>query len=559
MRDSTGRSCYPQTMAWRIDPRIIVTTSGAALLLACTDRPANGDEATASTTDTTSAATTTGPATTTGDTTDTPTSTSPTTSSTGPDPSTSTTNTSTTDPVATGSTTSATDSTTDTGESTAEPPPVGCNDCDALWELDGPLIVHPQSDFAALQCLGVVHGQMTVTGDLTAQQLAPLCHLEIVEDSLTIEFNTVLTDLSSFAGLKDAESLRLWQLPALTAVSGLTSLRNVPRIEISETGATALGSVGTNYNGFQYLDLFGNPALTDVSAIVEWGFHQDPPNSITIRDHAALTDLSDLEDLFAVASSSFSFELQNAPALTSLAGLGTASNGDIALYDLPLVTDLQPLSQIQTISLHLRNIPLTSLAGLGSLKSGILWLEDMPLLTSLNGLGPLAKGSVELWRLPKLGSLEGLEKFATGNISFIDLPLVSSLAPLGGFVEADTFTIYGMPLVTSLTGLDNLGSAHSLSIGDCVNAGTSGMDGLTSLAGLGALTSATNFTVSNNAKLTSLSGVGSLSVVSQVLAVINNPKLPKAAFDALLVQVDEPFNTCFGDWGACACFEILPP
>lgn len=158
-----------------------------------------------------------------------------------------------------------------------------------------------------------------------------------------------------------------------------------------------------------------------------------------------------------------------------------------------------------------------------------------------------------------LGSLKGLDKFATGTVSFIDLPLVTSLAPLVGLVDAGSLVLQGMPLVTSLAGRDNLETAFTVSIGDCINEGTSGMDGLTSLTGLGSLTSTGEFMVTNSKKLTSLAGVGALAVVSGRLAIINNPKLPKAAFDALLVQVDEPAMTCFGDWGVCDCIEIMPP
>lgn len=257
-----------------------------------------------------------------------------------------------------------------------------------------------------------------------------------------------------------------------------------------------------------------------------------------IRNSAALTDLSSLASLFAAADHSLSFALQDAPALTSPAGLGTASKGSYELADLPLLTDLQPLSQVKTLdALSLRNIP----------------------LTSLTGLGPLVGGSVRFQTLPVLGSLKGLDKFATGTVSFIDLPLVTSLAPLVGLVDAGSLVLQGMPLVTSLAGRDNLETAFTVSIGDCINEGTSGMDGLTSLTGLGSLTSTGEFMVTNSKKLTSLAGVGALAVVSERLAIINNPKLPKAAFDALLVQVDEPAMTCFGDWGVCDCIEIMPP
>jgi hypothetical protein len=534
----------------------------ALLLFACTDRPAvDTADSTASTTGgSTGAAPTSDPPTDTGlPTTDTsptdPVTTDPGTTGPGTTATTTTapTDTDTTDGTTTGLTA------TDTGSSsTGDPPPGVCSRCDTLVALDAPLFIDPTTDISQFGCVESVSKEVSIAGDLTAEQLAPLCHLRVVGQTLTIKDNAILTDLAPFAAVEQVQGLRLLNLPALTAVSGMTGLKDADNINIHKTGVKALGSFAPDFTGIKVLSLFGNLELADLSAMVEWGLQGDF-QSIVIRSSPALTDLSELAPLFAVADHSFAFELQDAPALTSLAGLGAASKGDYALVDLPLLTDLQALSQVKTLdALYLRNIPLTSLAGLGSLQSVSLTLEDMPVLTSLDGLGPLTSGIVRLWHLPVLASIAGLEKFTTGTVSFIDLPLVSSLAPLSGLVQADFLALQGMPLVTSLAGLDNLETAISLSIGDCVNEGTSGMDGLTSLTGLGALTSASEFMVTNSAKLTSLSGVGALSVVSERLAVINNPKLPEAAFAALLTQVDEPAMTCFGDWGVCDCIEIIP-
>ena len=546
----------------------------ALLLFACTDRPAlETADSTASTTgESTSAAPTSDPPTgTTTPATDTPaTDTNPTDTST---TDTSTTDAGTTGPGTTATTTTATTSTdttdgtttdltaTDTGSSsTGEPPQPGvCSPCETLTVLDGPMLIDPTTDIAQFGCVGTVMGAVSIAGDLTAEQLAPLCHLTVVGSALSIKNNTVLTDLSPFAAVEKVKTLTLFGLPALTAVSGMTALEEAGDIDIGQTGAKALGTFSPQFTGITHLDISGNPALSDISAMVQWGLG-DSFQSIVIQNSPGLKDLSGIADLFAAADHDFSFTLHGAPGMTSLAGLGSAAGGTYEFADLPLVTDLQPLAQVKTLgSLSLRNIPLTSLAGLGSLQSARLTLQKMPKLTSLEGLGSLATGDVFLWDLPVLASLAGLEKFTSGGLTFIDLPLVTSLAPLSGLVDGKSVHMQGMPLVTSLAGLDNLETALSLSIGDCVNEGTSGMDGLTSLAGLGALTTAGEFMVTNSKKLTSLAGVGALTVVSERLAIINNPKLPKAAFDGLLAQVAEPPLTCFGDWGVCDCIEITPP
>ena len=110
----------------------------------------------------------------------------------------------------------------------------------------------------------------------------------------------------------------------------------------------------------------------------------------------------------------------------------------------------------------------------------------------------------ELHDAPALTSLAGLGTASKGHFDFAELPLVTDLQPL--------------------TGVKTLGAL-----------------------------------VTNSAKLTSLAGVDKLGAVSERLAIINNPKLPKAAFDALIAKVVEPAMHCFGDWGVCDCIGIRSP
>ena len=544
--------------------RPLLALAPAVLLLACPDRPAldTPDSTASSTGESTDATPSTA-----GPTTDTPTgTTTPTTSSTSPTDTTDTTD--ATDTTATASTaTSPTDATTttdattagltatDTGSSTTgDPPPAKeCPPCDQLIALDGPIEIDPITDLSQFGCLGTVSGHITISGDLSAEQLAPLCHLHTVTGSLDIRENAVLTDLTPFAAVESVGFLQLWELPALTAVAGMTGLKDASHSLIYKTGAKTLGSFAPDFKGIEYLRIESNAALADLSALAAWGLIGNIP-TIDIRDSAALTDLSSLAELFAAAGSSFRFNLQNAPALTSLAGLEAASKGHYQLAELPLITDLQPLSTVTTLgSLRLRDIPLKNLAGLGSLQLAGLGLEAMPLLTSLDGLGPLTSGEVELIHLPKLTSLQGLESWTTGSLLLIDLPLVPSLAPLGAYTGGPWIQIYGLPLVPSLTGLDKLQSAQTLMIGDCLDGGTQGMASLTSLKGLGSLTTVGELLITNSPKLTSLAGPDKLGAVTERLAIVNTPKLPQAAFDAFVAQVVEPEMSCFGDWGICDC------
>lgn len=469
------------------------------------------------------------------------------------------TSTSTTDGGATGASATDTADPGTGGSTTVDPPPGGCGPCDRTWVHDGNLEIGAASDLSQFACMTAVNGDLNITGDLSGEQLAPLCNLRKVEGWLSIKMNTLLTDLSPFSQLEETQVLNLWKLPGLTAVTGLTSLREVREIDIDETGATTLGSFSPQFTGFDTLHIYDNPALTDLSAIVGWGLKGDA-QFVQLYKNPEIVDLTDLAELFAAAGPDFSFEMSDMSGLSSLAGLGAASQGHYQLEGLPLITDLAPLAAVTTLgSLRLSDMPLTSLAGLGSLQSASLSLSDMPLLTSLDGLGPLVGDGIHLRKLPLLGSLQGLEGFQSGSVSLIDLPLVDSLAPLGGFAEGQEITLYGLPLVTSLAGLDALESAFSLMIGDCINEGTAGMNGLTDLTGLGALTTADEFMVANSAKLTSLAGAEKLSGVASRLEIVNNAGLTQAAFDAFLAQVSEPEMTCFGGWDVCECIWINPP
>jgi len=446
----------------------------------------------------------------------------------------------TTDDSATGTSdaSTGTSSTDPTGSTGTDPPPVVCDPCDDPWTLDGGLEISPGTDLSQYTCLVGVSGDLRIAGDFSAADLAPLCHLREVNGWMSIHDNTRLTDLSPFARLEKAVALQLHTLPALTTVSGLTSLREVLELSIGETGATALGSFAPDFAGIGTLEIHDNPALTDLREMNAWGFADVAFGQIvTLRNNPAIVDLTDLTDLLTTAPESLTFELVDMSGLTSLAGLGGASRGSYELAGLPLITDLKPLSKVTTLDgLRLSNIPLTDLEGLNSLQSADLKVREMPLLTSLHGL----------------------ESFQTGVLTLTDLPLLESLAPLGAFTQSDAIVLYNLPLVTSLAGLDNLQSVDSLMIGDCVNESRSGMDGLSDLQGLGALTSVSELMVTNSPQLQSLAGADKLTGVDARLAIINNPALPQAAFDAFLAQVTAPEMTCFGDWGLCDCISFNP-
>lgn len=189
-----------------------------------------------------------------------------------------------------------------------------------------------------------------------------------------------------------------------------------------------------------------------------------------------------------------------------------------------------------------------------------LQLRDNPLITDISALaGPLntdrysfGQATVELVRLPALVSLVGLPPRDATSWKLQDLPLVPDLAPLSGVQYSSGIHLSGMPLVTSLFGLHELGYSYFISIGDCESE-SSGMAGLKDLSGLDALDNVIVLSIVNNEALESLAGVPMLNEV-QVLNVVNNPLIDAADVDAFLAPTDTPpIEACLGPWGECVC------
>lgn len=182
--------------------------------------------------------------------------------------------------------------------------------------------------------------------------------------------------------------------------------------------------------------------------------------------------------------------------------------------------------------------------------------------TDLAGLAPLLVGNTHLWAQlidqPNLTSLAGLEAVTDADFYFSNLPALTSLDALKN-VKTASITLIDLPLVQDLSGLSGLEIAYDLSIGDCVNFGTGGMDGLTSLAGLDNLTSVLRFALANNDKLASLDGAPKLTSVPETFNAVNNAALTQQAYDKFLAQLaPAPQQDCYGSWDQCPCFEILP-
>jgi len=261
-------------------------------------------------------------------------------------------------------------------------------------------------------------------------------------------------------------------------------------------------------------------------------------NSLRLKDLPALKDISGLAGLRSALSISVRetglIELPTlSPEFTGIEGLFVANNPDLINLDAA-----------------------SSWPGLDGLD---VQIEDNEALSDVSGLaGPLGTTPgwnivyVALRRLPSLTSLEGLSVPGNTWLVLEDLPSITDLEPLAVIDSVSILQISGMPLVTSLAGLDKIEYAFVIEIGDCTS-DTIGMAGLSDLTGLSGLKNATVLSLANNANLVSLDGAGELSWLDS-FATVNNPMLSQEAVDAFLQPIAMPPKwTCVGAWDTCEC------
>lgn len=344
--------------------------------------------------------------------------------------------------------------------------------CDDPWVMQGDLTISSGASTEQYACLTRVVGTLAISGDADATALAGLRNLQEVE-RLRLEFNSVLTDLSPFACLEHAhEQLSIYQAPALMDASALAGLRSAAYVSFEQTGLAALPGFSPEFAGLSNLYVRGNPALVDLDVVADWGF---------------------------VGGFDLAIQLDDNPALASVAGL----------------------------------------AGL---------IEEV---------GD-AGAAVQITKAPALGSLAGLEPLVRGSLWLEGLTALTDLAPLANLVDGYNVTLVGLPKIESLHGLHNMATVSTLIVGNCIDDEMAGMDGLVDLAGLDALTTAYTLAIANNANMSALTGAPLLTTVT-TLNVVDNPGLAQADVDALIGQLGAtPDQQCFGGWNQCQCYQLMP-
>lgn len=333
----------------------------------------------------------------------------------------------------------------------------------------GDLVIGPGDSTEELVCVTRVAGGILIEGAIEESALAGLSSLQKVDGRLRIFDNPVLTGLAPFACLREVGAIDLSESPALADVSALSGLTALGEFGAFGTAIASLPVLTADDLGLHLLELANNSALVDLDALTSW-----------------------------------------------------TTNGGVTV--------------------HISHEPtLASIAGLSGLPTYSVWIEGVPQLASLVGLETLV---------------------VAGDLVLLDLPLISDLGPLAQLEQVYYYLVLsGMPLVDSLQPLGNLTRTDVLALGGCINGGpdAGGMDGLTSLAGLDALTQVGALGIANCANLSSLAGAPALTRVDD-LELVANPQLPDAAVTKFLAQIHPPpEQQCVGDWTTCSCFFYEVP
>lgn len=323
-----------------------------------------------------------------------------------------------------------------------EPTTGGPIDC----ACDDPVVHEGDLDLGGLgayqgACLTEVTGILTLSGVDDPALLGPLARLRRV-DWLRVEDNPVLTDLAPLACVREAYRLSLVDNPALVDISALDPLTRAEYVTIQNAAITALPAFAPDYQGLRQLTLSDLPALVDLDPVAAWPGLVDP----------------------SMWDGDFQVMIARAPKLASIVGLA----GPLA--DAPG----DPSSEFFNVHVELDELPaLTSLAGLEPLAAGDLSVTHLAGLGDLEALAGLKRaGRLVLAGLPALGSLHGLHNLSRAGFLQLGacdkgegLP-ITSLAGLDVLVSASTFALVGAPGLADLGGAPALGDVDELSLID---------------------------------------------------------------------------------------------
>ncbi|HEY3254485.1 MAG TPA: hypothetical protein VGJ91_11065 [Polyangiaceae bacterium] len=353
------------------------------------------------------------------------------------------------------------------------------NDFPLLAEIDGNLSLSDSViDLAPLSCLRRIQGTLRIEETLALVDLKGLAQLREVSGSIMVRANAKLAKLEGLGRLKGISELDVEDNPVLRSLDGLRAVEDIRMLTVRANAQ--LGSL----DGLQGLQSAGglliqaNPLLAELTAL------------------SALRQVDRL--------------MVGGNALHTLAGVEKALVSDVLSIGESQLETLETFASLTSVdSLTIANTTrLADLEGLRNLQSVStqLLLSDNAALTSLQGLRKLTSaGKVAIVRtsVPSLAGLEQLKIAAGGELMLEGCAALTSLEAVShASTSLHALYVRACPLLTDLSGLEQLQSASTLNIAD-------------------------------NSVLGSLLALQGLTQISDALTITGNPKLPRCQALAL--------------------------
>lgn len=328
---------------------------------------------------------------------------------------------------------------------------------------------------------------------------------------LIIKDNPLLTNLDGLSGLSTVNrNIEIQNNDALLNVNGLNALTSInygylliqDNAVLAEiNGLQNLAAVGllVNSNG---ISIVNNAALANLNGLASLASLK---GSFTLRNNAALVDVSAINITSAVFGFSNSVIIENNDALPNLDGffiekinayfhilgndslqaidleIGVASTVISLLIDNnPLLTDISGLQNITQVTSGFRvinNDSLQNLDGLAftSITTGYLMIKDNQVLNNTDGLLSLTNAvsgvSLEVMNNAALTNLDGLKNLTkAGRILIQNNPMLQNINGLSGITllnttsETKLLSIFNNPNLESIQGIRNINQTTVFSL-----------------------------------------------------------------------------------------------
>lgn len=362
---------------------------------------------------------------------------------------------------------------------------------------EGTVSVQSDADFAALAGVSCIDGDLIISSSPDAQFPA-LPDLSIVTGNVVVVANPDVTSLDALASLRKVGSGVV-----VEANQSLTSI-------------AALGGLTT----FQSMSIVGNEVLADLSGFETF---TDLHNvSLGIMANPSLTSVHGLQNVTAIKT----LGIDNNPALVSVADLGALRSAAVIDVSSNVALPSLELPALQTVSVR---VVVNQNAELASVSLPVLTSLGESIQVDYNGaLATVTTPELVLTGAYIARANASLTTISSPKLAFATLDVILNTAPGLTSVDFTNLTTIGGELqIASVPLADLSGFAKVSSLGSHLDIEACGA--LTDFTGLGPIARVPgNLTISGNAQLSSLAGLG-MTEVGGNLTITSNPNLPLAA------------------------------